>query len=202
MTIFLIVIVSIITAFIVLYNMEAKKRTGENEQIVRDKIREFGQYTSKYVYNENRVILANSDNDIVQIEYTKGKISNIISCSIESYNPEPRTTYTQQVVVKKNTVNTVGRALVGGAIAGGAGAVIGASTSPNEVKTVTKSHTTYSDKSYIVVVKTKDSCQEYRISVKKQSEAEEMKCFIDKLIVTRSPKQKQWIYGENFIKRK
>lgn len=203
MTIILIILVSIITACIVLYNMESKESEKEYEQIIRDTTHKFGQYTVKFIYNKFNVILINTKTDKIQINSRIGKLSDIISSKLEVSESKTNTTYSSKYVVKKDTVNTVGRALVGGAIAGGLGAAIGASTAPSSIKKETTAHTTYTPKSYIIVVKTKDIWKEHRIVVFKQSEAEALNAFINDWIgKTEKAEVKQWIYGENLIKRR
>lgn len=202
MTILLIILVSIVTACIVLYNMESKESEKEYEQIIRDTTRMFGRYTAKYIYNKKNVILVNTETDKVMIENRDGKLSDIISSRLEICESKTNTTYSTKYVVKKDTISTVGRALVGGAVAGGLGAAIGASTAPSSLKKVTTSHTSYTPKSYIIVVKTKDIWKEHRLVVFKQSEAEELNAFINNWIgKTEKAEVKQWIYGENLIKR-
>lgn len=146
MTIFLIIIVSIVTACVVLYILESKEGEKDYEKITRDTTRKFGQYTSKFIYNKFNVLLINTKTDKIQIDNRIGKLSDIISSNLEICESKTNTTYSSKYVVKKDTVNTVGRALVGGAIAGGLGAAIGASTAPSSIKKETTSHTSYTPK--------------------------------------------------------
>lgn len=99
----------------------------------------FGVFTSRCIYTtdkfEKDVILVNSDTGKIYIDGKIYNMSEITKCEIRDYKGGVRTTYEDKTYIQTNTGSAIGRAVVGQAVAGGVGAIIGASTATKEIKT-------------------------------------------------------------------
>lgn len=113
--------------------------------------------------------------------YLGGKIFNILDITkldSKEHNGYTTTTYDDKTYIKTNTGSAIGRAVLGGAIAGGIGAVVGASTANREVKTekVAKKH--YVDKSYGLYIEVNNVHEIVYISTKSKRDSDDVVAFI------------------------
>lgn len=135
----------------------------------------------------------NYEMDTILVSYETGKIYiggktfNILDITkIESEEKKgySTTTYEDKTYIKTNTGSAIGRAMLGGAIAGGIGAVVGASTANREVKTerVAKKH--YVDKSYGLYIEVNNVHEIVYISPKSKRDSDDVVAFINDEILS------------------
>ena len=126
-------LVIFLIVMVVTVNVKTKEETEKNLAIAEDII---GKYTDKYPYDKTHFILVDKPthrmclNERV-IDYTK-----IRELKTTAKAPSTKVTYHDEVETKKSTGSVAGRALVGAAIAGPVGALLGGVTTKS--KTVTK----------------------------------------------------------------
>ena len=112
----------------------------------------FGEYTSRLEFSkslvEKDVVLSNTNTGKILIGGKIYNMSEITKCDSKTNQGGMLTTYEDKTYVKTNTGSAIGRAVVGGVIAGGVGAVVGASTATKEIKTEKVRKDTYVPKSY------------------------------------------------------
>lgn len=183
-----IVVILLIVVFGILLladNKNKKEKTGQERDQLRSK---FGTYTSECLYDsfydDGGIILANLDEDKILIGKVTYKISHIEKCVTSFTSSKAHTTYSEKQVITTNTGSTIGRAVVGGVLAGGVGAVIGGSTAQKEIKTVRTPHTTYSAASYCVNVDIKGLNIRPLVRANNAEEAEKVCDFINDMVAS------------------
>lgn len=186
-----IVVVTLVILFAILLLADNKNKKDKNEKTgqERDQLRsKFGTYTSECLYDsfydDGGIVLANIDEDKILIGKVTYRISNIEKCVTSFVSSKAHTTYSEKQVITTNTGSTIGRAVVGGVLAGGVGAVIGGSTAQKEVKTVRTPHTTYSAASYSVNVDIKGLNIRPLVRANNAEEAEKVYNFINDMIAS------------------
>ena len=133
------------------------------------------------------------DMDTILVSYETGKIYiggktfNILDITkLESteHNGYSTTTYEDKTYIKTNTGSAIGRAVLGGAIAGGIGAVVGASTANREVKTERIAKTHYVHKSYGLYIEVNNVHEIVYISPKSKRDSDDVVAFINDEIIS------------------
>lgn len=179
-------VILLIIVFAILLLADNKNRKDKREQERKNLRSQFGQFTSECLYDsyydDGGIVLANVDEDKILIGKVTYKISHIEKCVTSFASSKTHTTYTEKQIITTNTGSTIGRAVVGGVLAGGVGAVIGGSTAQKEVKTVRTPHTTYSDATYYVEVDIKGLRSRPLVRAKNAEEGEKVCNFINDMV--------------------
>lgn len=121
----------IITIIIILFiRMIIKNTKEDNSSLVHDGVARYSNSDGGVRgYDGSDVLLYDTDNKTIKFymnnESTRYSFADILQCEIIE---DGRTT------VKKSTSGTIGRALLGGLLAGGVGAIIGGSTSSSKIQ--------------------------------------------------------------------
>lgn len=138
-----------ISIIFILANIQKAKLLKTNVDI---KYSSFGKFTSRLEFKKNFFesdsILVNSDTGKILIGGRIFNMSEITKSESRTSGGYMYKTYEDKTYIKTNTGNAIGRAVVGGVVAGGVGAIVGASTANKEIKTKKVEKNMYISKSY------------------------------------------------------
>ncbi len=167
------------------FNSQSEIRSTKRNNLIS----EFGNYTSICIYNpknflgeEVGLILVDINNDKILINNNTYKISKITECKAIITKAETYNTYTEKQVIQTNTGNAVGRAIVGGVLGGGVGAIIGGTTAEKEIKTIKEAHTNYRDASYFLSLSINNSLVNCNVHAKSEYDINRICNFINSAI--------------------
>lgn len=155
----------------------------------------FGVFTSRCIYTtstfEKDVILVNSDTGKIYIGGKTYEMADITQCGTMVHDGHMETTYEDKTYIKTNTGSAIGRAVVGGAIAGGVGAIVGASTANREIKTKRVAQHTYIGKSNSLYLELNNIPQMVNVHAKSEDELWDVAYFINNEITDYNAKRKK-----------
>ena len=102
----------------------------------------FGEYSSEFKYfstsYDGGLVLLNDKNNKILIGGKTLKLSDIKSVELRIRNSSSSYINEQKHVLKTNNKSVIGRSIVGGALGGGVGAIIGGVTAQKEIKTINR----------------------------------------------------------------
>jgi len=155
-----IIVISIVVVIICAIIFTPSRKLEPNKEYLENKRKKFyesfGQFTSELIYGkyvDGGLILSDIEGNRIQLRGVEYKISAILECYPHFEGSQAQTTYTKKQVIEPNTGSVIGRAVVGGVLAGRTGAVIGATTAKKELKTVRMPHYSLSPEINFVVIK-------------------------------------------------